>query len=64
MKYCLNRQRHYFAAIFLGYKKPSFDMFLKPIVKQLINLEGGIIIDDVLTKFFLISSIHDKAAKA
>jgi len=48
----------------VGYSKPSIDEFLLPIVKELVELELGILIEKAWFKFFLLFVVADKPARA
>lgn len=50
--------------IALGYEKPDFNVFLAPLLKELKRLEYGISIDGKNVRFFVISGVYDKPARA
>ena len=58
---------HYFSIVLclsVGSIKPNFDVFLNPILCELKELEYGIGIKEKICKFFVISGVYDRPARA
>ena len=48
----------------VGSIKPNFDVFLNPILCELKELEYGMLIREKFCKFFVITGVFDKPARA
>ena len=52
------------AGLYVGYQKPPMDVFLKPIIEQLLDLETGFIHNNTVYYFYLLNANFDKPARA
>ena len=61
-RFCINNI--IIAGISVGESKPNFDIFLEPIINELKELELGINIENKFIRFFVLTGVYDKPARA